>query len=76
MAESLRLYDSSYHDELHWWTAPFEESEGIPHSSLVSAAESDRVGVGRVFPVVHRPERRTEISEDHSMILVLSTDHA
>ena len=75
MAESLRLYDSSYQDELLWWTAPFEEAEGIPHSSLVSAEESDRVGVGRVFPVVHRPERRTEISEDHSMILVLSTDH-
>jgi nitroreductase len=75
MAESLRLNDSSYHDELHWWTAPFEEEEGIPHSSLVSAAESDRVGVGRVFPVISRPERRTEISEDHSMILVLSTDH-
>jgi nitroreductase len=75
MAESLRLNDSSYQDELHWWTAPFEEEEGIPHSSLVSAAESDRVGVGRVFPVISRPERRTEISEDHSMILVLSTDH-
>jgi nitroreductase len=75
MAESLRLNDASYHDELHWWTAPFEGAEGIPHSSLVSAAESDRVGVGRVFPVVGRPERRTEISEDHSMILVLSTDH-
>ena len=76
MAESLRMYDSSYHDELRWWTAPFEESEGIPHSSLVSAAESDRVGVGRVFPVIHRPERRPEISEDQSMILVLSTDRA
>ena len=75
LAESLRLYDTSYHDELHWWTAPFEQTEGIPHSSLVSAAESDRVGVGRVFPVVHRTERRTEISEDHSMILALSTDH-
>jgi hypothetical protein len=75
MAESLRLYDTSYHDELHWWTAPFEEAEGIPHSSLVSAAESDRVGVGRVFPVIRGAERRTEISEDHSMIVLLSTDH-
>lgn len=75
LAESLRLYDTSYHDELHWWTAPFEETEGIPHSSLVSAAEGDRVGVGRVFPVIRRPERRTEIPEDHSMILLLSTDH-
>jgi nitroreductase len=75
MAESLRLYDTSYHDELHWWTAPFEEAEGIPHSSLVSAAESDRVGVGRVFPVIGGAERRPEISEDHSMIVLLSTDH-
>jgi nitroreductase len=75
LAESLRLYDTSYHDELHWWTAPFEAEEGIPHSSLVSAAESDRVGVGRVFPIIRRPERRTEITEDHSTILLLSTDH-
>jgi hypothetical protein len=75
IAESLRLYDTSYHDELHWWTAPFEKAEGIPHSSLVSAAEGDRVDVGRVFPVINRPERRTEIAEDHSMILLLSTDH-
>ena len=74
MAESLRLYDSAYHDELHWWTGPFEKSEGIPHSALVSAAESDRVGIERVFPVVHRPERRIEIPEDQAMVLLLSTD--
>ena len=41
-----------------WWTAAFEVSEGIPHSSLVSAAESDRVDVGRTFPVTHHRERR------------------
>ena len=23
-------YDTRYHNELHWWTAPFEASEGIP----------------------------------------------
>lgn len=74
LAESLRLYNTSYHDELHWWTAPFEASEGIPYSALVSAAESDRVGVGRVFPVTHQPERRVEIPEDHAKILLLSTD--
>ncbi len=74
IAESLRLYDSAYHDELHWWTAPSEKTEGIPHSALVSAEESDRVGIERVFPVVHRPERRTEIPEDQAMILALSTD--
>ena len=74
LTESLRLYDYSYHDELHWWTAPFEASEGIAYSSLVSAAESDRVGVGRAFPFTHNRERRTGIGEDHSKILMLATD--
>ena len=73
LTESLRLYDSSYHAELDWWTAAFEVSEGIPHSSLVSAAESDRVDVGRTFPVTHHRERRPEVDEDHAKVLVLST---
>jgi hypothetical protein len=73
LTEALRLYDSSYHAELQWWTAAFEVTDGIPHSSLVSAAESDRVDVGRTFPVTHHPERRAEVDEDHSKILVLST---
>ncbi|CMT31088.1 Putative NAD(P)H nitroreductase Acg [Mycobacterium tuberculosis] len=55
LTESLRLYDSSYHAELFWWTGAFETSEGIPHSSLVSAAESDRVTFGRDFPVAPTP---------------------
>ena len=74
IAESLRMYDTPYHNELHWWTAPFEASEGIPYSALVSAAEGDRVGVGRIFPVPRRPERRLEIPEDHAKVLLLSTD--
>src|SRR6476620_8957071 len=73
LTESLRLYDSSYHAELEWWTAAFEVSEGIPHSSLVSAAESDRVDVGRTFPVTHHRERRPEVDEDRAKVLVLST---
>jgi hypothetical protein len=73
LTEALRLYDSSYHAELQWWTAGFEVADGIPHSSLVSAAESDRVDVGRTFPVTHHRERRAEVDEDHSKILVLST---
>jgi hypothetical protein len=73
LTEALRLYDSSYHAELQWWTAAFEVSDGIPHSSLVSAAENDRVDVGRTFPVTHHPERRAEVDEDRSKILVLST---
>src|SRR5690242_17692399 len=47
LSESLRLFDSAYHAELNWWTAAFEITDGIPHSSLVSAPESDRVDVGR-----------------------------
>jgi hypothetical protein len=73
LTESLRLYDSSYHAELGWWTAAFTTAEDIPQSSLVSAAESDRVDVGRVFPVTHHPERRQEVAEDRSKIVVLST---
>jgi hypothetical protein len=73
LTESLRLYDSSYHAELDWWTAPFEAFEGIPHSALVSAAESDRVEIGRVFPVTHHRQRRLEVDEDRAKVLVLST---
>jgi nitroreductase len=74
IAESLRFYDIPYNNDLHWWTAPFEASEGIPYSALVSEAEGDRVGIDRVFPATHQPERRAEIPEDHAKILLLSTD--
>ena len=74
LTESLRLYDSSYHAELNWWTGWFETSEGIPRSSLVSATESERVDVGRAFPVSAHPERRASIHEDQSKVLVLSTE--
>jgi hypothetical protein len=72
LTEALRLYDSSYHAELDWWTGPFGSSDGIPHSSLVSAAESDRVDIGRNFPVTHHRERRSQVAEDQSKVLVLS----
>ena len=74
LTESLRFYDSLYHSELSWWTAPFEMSEGIPYSSLVSATENDRVGINRAFPFTHNKERRTEVGADYSKILMLSTD--
>ncbi|HET9876060.1 MAG TPA: NAD(P)H nitroreductase, partial [Mycobacterium sp.] len=74
LTESLRQYDSSYHSELAWWTGPFETFDGIPHSALVSATESDRVDVGRAFPVVSHGDRRAGIAEDRSTVLVLSTD--
>jgi hypothetical protein len=72
LTEALRLYDSSYHAEMHWWTAPYEVSDGIPHSALVSAAESDRVDVGRSFPVTHNRERRLEYGDDEATLLVIS----
>lgn len=73
LSEALRLYDSAYHAELNWWTAPFDVADGIPESALVSAAESDRVDVGRTFPVTHNRERRVEVGDDHSKIVLLST---
>jgi len=74
LTESLRLYDSSYHTELDWWTGHFENSDGIPRSSLLSAAESDRVDVGRTFPVSAHNERSAGFGQDQSTVLVLSTD--
>lgn len=71
-ADALRLYDSAYHAELDWWTSPFEVTDGIPQSALVSAAESDRVEVGRTFPVTRHRERRLDVPEDRARIVVLS----
>jgi hypothetical protein len=74
LTESLRLYDSSYNTELNWWTGHFENSDGIPLTSLVSEAESDRVDIGRTFPVSTHDERRAGFGQDQSTVLVLSTD--
>ncbi len=74
IATSLRLYDSAYHAEIGWWTGQFRMSDGIPYSSLVSAAEDDRVDVGRYFPLIQGGERRIEIPEDHAKIVLLSSD--
>jgi hypothetical protein len=74
IATSLRLYDSAYHTEIGWWTGQFRMSDGIEYNSLVSAAESDRVDVGRCFPVTNGGDRRIEIPEDHAKILLLSSD--
>lgn len=74
LTESLRFYDSSYHDELYWWTGHFENSDGIPRSSLLSADENDRVDIGRVFPVSAHDKRAAGFGQDESLVLVLSTD--
>ncbi|MCX2931315.1 NAD(P)H nitroreductase [Mycobacterium sp. CVI_P3] len=73
LTESLRRYDSSYHAELHWWTAPYEMSDGVPYSNLVSAAERDRLDIARTFPADEHPDRRPEVDHDQSTIVVLST---
>lgn len=74
LSESLRLHDSLYKTELYWWTGHFENSDGIPCSSLVSAAENDRVDIGRRFPVSAHNERHAGTGQDQSIVLVLSTD--
>jgi hypothetical protein len=73
LTEALRRYDSSYHAELHWWTAPYEVSDGVPYSTLVSVSERDRVDVARAFPADEHPDRRPEVAHDRSTIVVLST---
>lgn len=73
LTESLRRYDSSYHAELHWWTAPYEVADGVPYSSLVSVNERDRVDIARAFPAGEQPGRRPEVAQDQSTIMVLST---
>ena len=73
LTESLRRYDSSYHAELQWWTAPYEVSDGVPYSALVSISERDRVDVARAFPAGEHPDRRPEVDHDRSIIVVLST---
>lgn len=71
--EDARLYDSAYHAELDWWTSSFDPTAGIPRSALISAAETDRVAVGRRFPVTHHQDQRQEVPEDRSRIVVMST---
>lgn len=68
----LRFYDTNDFEALHRWTAPFEASEGIPYDSLVSAAEGERVDVGRKFLPSDHPERRPQVPNDFSTILVIS----
>lgn len=72
LADVLRMYDAAYHAELVWWTSPFGAATGIPHSALVSAPESDRVDIGRSFPVTHNRERRHEIDDDQATVVVIS----
>ncbi|WP_083410505.1 Acg family FMN-binding oxidoreductase [Mycolicibacterium rutilum] len=74
LTESLRFYDSSYHEELQWWTAPFAATQGIPRNELPTAAEGDRVDIGRRFPMpLDERDRRRTYGTDRSKVVVLST---
>lgn len=73
LTESLRVYDEPYHDEMRWWTNTSSDSEGVPHSSLVSESEGERVDLHRDFPVAGHGQRRAQITHDEAKVLVLST---
>jgi hypothetical protein len=72
LADVLRMYDAAYHAELTWWTSPFGAATGIPHTALVSAPESERVDIGRSFPVTHNRQRRQQTPEDRANVVVIS----
>ena len=73
LTEALRRYDPSYQSELRWWVSPYELDDGVPQSALVSAWEARGVDVARAFPPAKRGDRRVEVGDDHSKIIVLST---
>jgi len=73
LTETLRRYDTSYQDELRWWTSPFASDEGVPQTELVSSSEAARVDVARTFPPAGGGGRHARIDHDRSKILVLST---
>lgn len=67
----LRSLDLLYETELDWWAGHSGATDGIPPTALVSDAEFDRVGVGRVFPSVPRSMRRAGLV-DRSHLVVLT----
>ncbi|MDO3401546.1 NAD(P)H nitroreductase [Mycolicibacterium neoaurum] len=73
LSEAARLYDSTYHADLFWWTSAHDAEVGIPHSSLNSAAEDERVAIGRRFPVTHHQPSGADLRTDESLVIVLST---
>lgn len=73
LTKSARRYDSHYHAELIGWTAEVAAAEGVPAATLLSESESDRVDIGRDFPVAGHRDRRGEIARDHAKVVVLST---
>ncbi len=74
LTEAVRRYDNSYQAELHWWTAPYEDDEGVPYTALPAPSERDRVELARNFPIGMEPGRRPEVKSDHAVVAVLSAD--
>jgi nitroreductase len=74
LTEALRRYDTSYQAELLWWTAPHGASEGLPASVLPATSERGRVDLARNFPVGTQQDQRPEVTSDHSVVAVLSTE--
>lgn len=70
---SLRRYDSGYQAELQWWAGHVVAASGIPRGALLSEQERRRVPVGRTLPARTGEARRAGL-DDHSTIMVLSTD--
>jgi nitroreductase len=74
LAEGMRRYDSGYHAELSWWAGQTFGSVGIPRDALASPVESDRVAIGRRFPLNETEERRVDIADDRATVVILSTE--
>jgi nitroreductase len=74
VSEVARRFDTGYHADLDWWTAPFGLDSGIPRTALPSVPEADRGrDINRHFPVGPYRDRRTSITHDESTVLALST---
>ncbi|MGV9665259.1 Acg family FMN-binding oxidoreductase [Nocardia niigatensis] len=73
LTAAVRRYDSDYQAELHWWAGHSLPMEGVPPSARVSAEERERVDLSRVLPATGDEPRRTEIEEDRSVVLVVSS---
>ncbi|MFE3099017.1 Acg family FMN-binding oxidoreductase [Nocardia tengchongensis] len=73
LTAAMRRYDSGYQAELQWWAGHSLDAEGIPPTARLSAEERERVEVNRVLPAVPGEPRRTELDDDRSVIVVVSS---
>ncbi|WP_407671113.1 Acg family FMN-binding oxidoreductase [Nocardia stercoris] len=64
--------DALYQQELSGWAGHADAPEGVPPSSLVSAAEFARTDVGRAFPAAPHAQRRAGLS-DRAEVAVISS---